>query len=278
MSNRRELLKAALGGIAFSTVRTAEATTSTTIALLHLAPRPGELGHNKRMIESAVLGASALGAKVVVTPELVVSGYGFRDLIGTDWVTREQATLFDWAGAIARKASAFLLLGTPEAAPAGSALFNSMILFAPDGSRVGHHRKINVLKVGSESWSSPGDRASVLAIDGVGRVGLFVCADMYSQRLVNETVSQGVDLLVSSAAWAPGLHGPDGEWERASQVSGRPVLVCNRTGADVLDFREAQSVAAVGGSLVASHGSPESAIVLVDWNPSARQLTNWRVA
>lgn len=280
MTERRNLLKAAVSAIGFAIVSTAkaEAKTSMTIALLHLAPRPGEVGENKRMVEAALERASALGAKVIVTPELVVSGYGFRDLIGTDWVARDQAILFDWAGAMARQASAFVLLGTPEAAPAGSELFNSMILFAPDGARLGHHRKINVLKVGSESWSAPGDRATAMAIPGIGRVGLFVCADMYSRRLVAETSSRGVDLLLSSAAWAPGLHGPNGEWEAASQVSGRPVLVCNRTGADVLDFRSARSVAAVGGSLMASHCSPGSAIVLVDWDPTARQLTNWRVA
>ena len=250
----------------------------TTLALLHLAPRPGEVGHNKRMVESAIGCLSGAGAKLIVTPELVVSGYGFRDIIGTEWIARDQEALLAWAGELARQASAFLLLGTPEAASASDTLFNSMILFAPDGTRIGHHRKINVLKVGSESWSAPGDRATALALDGIGRVGLFVCADMHSKRLVDETASQGVDLLVSSAAWAPGLHGPDGEWERASLSTERPVLVCNRTGVDVLDFTAAQSVAAVGGAVASSHRSADPAIVLVDWNLSARRLTNWRIA
>lgn len=275
MTSRRKLLEVAAGGIAFSSVMTAEAKTSIAIALLHLAPRPGEIAGNKRMIEGALQRAAAMGAKVIVTPELAISGYGFRDLVGTEWVARDQAELFDWAARLARDASASLLLGTPEAAD--GALFNSVVLFAPDGARAGHHRKINALKVGSESWSSPGDRATVLNIDGIGRVGLAICADMYSERLVRETADQGIDLLVSSAAWAPGFHGPGGEWERASLSTRRPVLVCNRTGADVMDFSAAQSVAAVGGSLVASHSSPGSAIVLVDWDPSARRVTNWRV-
>lgn len=248
---------------------------STTVALLHLAPRPGEVAHNKRMIEDAVRHASAKGARFVVSPELVVSGYGFRDAIGTDWIAQDQAGLFAWAGDLARQASVFLLLGTPEA---DVRLFNSQILFGPDGARLGHHRKIMVLKVGSESWSTAGDRPTVLDVDGVGRIGLFVCADMYSKRLVDETTALGIDLVVSSAAWAPGEHGPNGEWERASQETGRPVLVCNRTGMDVMDFRESRSVAAVGGAIAASHRSPESAIVMLDWVRQARQVSNWRVA
>jgi 5-aminopentanamidase len=255
-------------------VTTATAVASATLALLHLAPRPGDIAHNKRMVEAAVRRASDGGARFVVTPELVVSGYGFRDAIGTDWVARDQPALLAWAADLARRQSVFLLLGTPEA---DGRLFNSQILFAPDGARIGHHRKIMVLKVGSESWSTAGDRSTVVALDGIGRVGLFVCADMYSKRLVAETAAREVDLLISSAAWAPGEHGPNGEWERASLEAARPVLVCNRTGMDAMDFRGSRSVAAVGGTIASSHSSPDSAIVLLDWTPQARQVSNWRV-
>jgi len=274
---RRIFVAGGLSAVACGTVSIAEAAAPITIALLHLPACPGEVERNKRSIERAALRASGLGAKFIVSPELAVSGYGFRDLIGTDWIARDQAALLDWAGAVARQTSAVFVLGTPEAGPVGKELFNSMIVFAPDGTRLGHHRKINVLKVGSESWSVPGDRATVVAVEGIGRVGLFVCADMYSKRLVAETAAQGIDLLVSSAAWAPGHHGPNGEWEGASQSTGRPVLVCNRTGADVLDFRAAQSIVAVDGSIVHRHASAGPAVVLVDWAPRAHELTNWRV-
>ena len=271
---RRNLLKAASAGLSSVTVTIARAGTSTTVALLHLAPRPGDIAHNQRMLEGEVRRAVSRGATFVVSPELAVSGYGFRDVIGTDWISREQSALFAWAGDLARQASVFLLLGTPEA---DGRLFNSQILFAPDGARIGSHRKVMALKVGSESWSTAGDRGTVVTVDCVGRIGLFVCADMYSQRLVDETAAQGVDLLLSSAAWAPGHHGPNGEWERASLATGRPVLVCNRTGIDALDFTESQSVAAVGGAIVSSHRSPDSAIILLEWAPQTRQIADWRV-
>jgi predicted amidohydrolase len=274
--HRRNLLQVFAGGVAFATVTPAAATPTSTIAL-PFAPRPGEIAANRTALEQAVRRAAASGARLIVTPELAVSGYGFRDLVGTDWIAREQAALFAWAGALARETRTSLVLGTPEAAPENGALFNSMVLFSPDGAVVGQHRKINALRVGSESWSTPGDRPTVLTVDGIGRVGFFVCADMYSTRLVDETAAHGVDLLLSAAAWAPGLHGPDGEWERASATTGRPVLVCNRTGRDVLDFEAARSVAAVDGTIAFSHASPEPRIALVDWTPDTRRLTNWRV-
>lgn len=206
-----------------------------------------------------------------------MSGYGFRDLIGTDWIAPGQAALFAWASALARETGASLVLGTPQAVPEKGALFNSMVVFAPDGSVTGQHHKVNALRMGSESWSTPGDRPTVLAVDGIGRIGFLVCADMYSPSLVDETSAQGVDLFLSSAAWAPGHHGPDGEWERASATTGRPVLVCNRTGKDVLDFDAAQSVAAVDGAIVFSHASPEPTIAMVDWTADTHRLANWRV-
>ena len=277
LRHRRNLLQVFAGGVAFATVTSATASPTTTIALLHLSPQPGEIATNTAALEQAVRRAAASGARLILTPELAVSGYGFRDLVGTDWIASGQSALFAWAGALARETGASLVLGTPEAASDNSALFNSMVLFAPDGSVTGRHRKINALRVGSESWSTPGDRPTVLTVDGIGRIGFFVCADMYSTRLVDETAAQGVDLLLSAAAWAPGHHGPDGEWERASATTSRPVLDCNRTGKDVLDFDAAQSVAAVNGEIAFSHASPEQSIVLVDWTAGTRHLTSWRV-
>jgi predicted amidohydrolase len=250
---------------------------SVTLALLHLDPRPGELERNRAAIENAVRRASALGSRFIVTPELAVSGYGFRDAIGTEWIMESQARRWEWAAGLARAASVFLVLGTPEAATSGVALYNSLMVFAPDGGQVGRHRKINALRTGSESWSTPGDQPTVADVPGIGRFGLFICADMYSKRLVDETAAQGVDLLLSSAAWAPGLHGPNGEWERASAATGRPVLVCNRTGVDVVDFTRARSIAAIDGSITHCHESVDSAIILVDWNQQNRELTKWRV-
>ena len=184
---RRNLLQVLAGGVALSAVTDAIAASTRTIALLHLAPRPGEIAANRHSIEQGARQAAARDARLVVTPELAVSGYGFRDLIGTGWIAEGQADLFAWAGALARDIGATLVLGTPEAT--SDALFNSMIVFAPDGRLTGRHRKINALRVGSESWSTPGDRPTVIAVDGIGRVGFFVCADMYSPRLVDETFS-----------------------------------------------------------------------------------------
>lgn len=256
--------------------RDGAASRPSTIALLHLAPRPGAIERNRRDIERAARKAARAGARLVVTPELALSGYGFRDTVGTDWIALQAPEHEGWAAALAREIAASVVVGMPEAGEDGL-LFNTMTLFDATGRLAGRHRKINALRAGSESWSTGGDRPTVLKIGGIGRVGMAICADMYSERLARETAALGCDIILSSAAWADGHHGPAGEWERASRETGLPVLVCNRTGVDVLDFAPARTVAAVGGTIAFSHCSPQPAMVLVDWTPARRELDNWRV-
>ena len=128
------MLKAALSGLSLSTVNTAKAEVSSTVALLHLAPRPGDIEHNKRMVEAAVRRASAMGARFVVSPELVVSGYGFRDIIGTDWIARDQAALARLGGATRPTG-----IGVPVAGHARGAIgrrcSTAMILFCARWAR-----------------------------------------------------------------------------------------------------------------------------------------------
>ena len=47
------------------------------IALLHLAPIPGDVAHNRRLVEAAVAAAAADDARWVVTPEFCVTGFTF---------------------------------------------------------------------------------------------------------------------------------------------------------------------------------------------------------
>jgi predicted amidohydrolase len=56
------------------------------VALLHLAPRVGDLEYNRRLVETALTTAAGLGAVWVVTPELWLCGYQFSPCIGTAWI------------------------------------------------------------------------------------------------------------------------------------------------------------------------------------------------
>lgn len=170
-----------------------------------------------------------------------------------------------------------LFLSCPEQDRESHKLYNSLFAIAADGTIVGSHRKINTLRVGSEAWSTPGTQAVAIPVPPFTRVGMLICADAYSPQIAKNLLNQGAKLLVSSAAWAPGLHGPNGEWERCTRDTGLPLIVCNRTGPDrTLDFRQAESVVAKDGRRLLSLSSARSAIFAVEWNLETQTLATMK--
>ncbi|MEL6713972.1 MAG: carbon-nitrogen hydrolase family protein, partial [Planctomycetota bacterium] len=125
------------------------------------------------------------------------------------------------------------------------------------------------LKVGSEAWSSPGADSAPFDTE-LGAIGMFVCADAVDPAIAARHARGGAELLLSSANWAPGLYGPDGEWERCSAETSLPLIVCNRTGTGrTLDFSEAESVVICRGERRLTLSSPEPVVFLVRWDRAA---------
>lgn len=245
------------------------------MAFLHLAPVPGDLAANRRAIETAVVRAAQQGAMWILTPELAVCGYTFADTLGTSWI---QPQPDPWVSGLCQQIARLqvtVFLSHPERDHKTDRLYNSLLVITPDGRLVASHRKINTLRVGSESWSSSGDHAQPIVIAPVGPVGLLICADAFSPTIARRLKAQGARLLVSSAAWAPGLHGPNGEWERCTKDTGLPLLVCNRTGPDrTLNFTKAESVVAKEGRRLLSLQSDRAALFLIDWDLATQTLAS----
>jgi 5-aminopentanamidase len=236
------------------------------VALLHVAPRAGDLAFNRRLIEHAIVTAAAEGADWVVTPELSVCGCTFVPLIGTDWISLQPDPWMRTISDLAARLQIVVFLSVPERDADSSLLYNATFVIDRTGAICGSHRKINALRVGSEAWSTPGTELNPIAVDG-RNVGLMICADAYTRGTAKQLHARGAELLVSSAAWPPGEHGPQGEWERATFDTGLPLFVCNRTGQDaILDFSSGESVVAHGGSRLISAFSPTSVVLTFTWD------------
>ena len=243
------------------------------IALLHLAPIPGDITKNRWLVEKAVNAAARLGATWIITPELIVTGYTFADNIGTKWIVPQPDPWMTHMSRLASRLRVTLFLSCPEQDRTSHKLYNSLFAIAAGGTIVGSHRKIHTLRVGSEAWSTPGTQAVAVPVPPFTRVGMLICADAYTSEIARSLQAQGAQLLVSSAAWAPGLHGPNGEWERCTRDTGLPLLVCNRTGPDkTLDFRQAESVVAKDGQRLLSLSSARSAIFVIEWDVKTQTL------
>lgn len=178
---------------------------------------------------------------------------------------------------LAAKLRVTIFLSHPERDPQSNKLHNSVFVIASDGTIAGRHRKINTLQTGSESWSTPGGQGLPIPLQPLNQVGILICADAFSPGIAVSLADQGARMLVSSAAWAPGLHGPNGEWERCTQDTGLPLLVCNRTGQDrALDFTAAESVVAKDGERLLTLSSDRSTVFTIDWNLQRQHLATPR--
>jgi len=243
------------------------------IALLHLAPRAGDLAYNQRLVEQGIEIAVKARANWIVTPELVTTGYTFAEIIGTEWITTQPDAWLQRISEMARRYGVAILLGHVERDQARNTLHNSVFAITAEGELLPQHRKINTLRIGSEAWSTPGINTNVIELHPVGKIGMLVCADAYSPHIAEQLKAKGARLLVSLAAWAPGLHGPNGEWERVTQLTGLPLFVCNRTGDDpLMNFAAAESVVAHHGRRLWSMTSAQSAAFLIEWDLEAERL------
>lgn len=234
-----------------------------TLGLLHLAPGRGELTSNRRLIEDATRAAAAAGCDWVVSGELVATGYDFVPVLGTDWIEPLPDEWLISYATLAAELGVAAFVDVPSRDPGTDTLHSTLIAIDRSGAVVGDHHKIAVIP-GVESWASSGTTAEPVMVDGL-RVGLLVCADAHPPGIADRHAEQGVDLFVSAAAWTPGHHGPDGEWESISVRTGRPVVVVNRGGVDDhRDFSDAVSTVVVGGERVVEVASAESAVFIVE--------------
>lgn len=245
------------------------------IALLHLAPTPGEVPDNRLLIERAIDTAAETGATWIVTPELAVCGYGFASRIGTNWITPQPDAWMTRLCRLAAERQVTVFLSVPERDRRTNRLHNSLFVIGQDGRLLGAHRKINALRGGSEAWSTPGRLAIPVPVAPFAGVGLMICADAFSPSIAALLRAQGAQMLVSAAAWAPGLHGPNGEWERCTRDTNLPLIVCNRTGPDTtLDFTFAESVVVQHGRRLLSLTAGRSTVFVFEWDLRRQTLAS----
>jgi predicted amidohydrolase len=231
--------------------------------LLHLAPVPGEIEANRRLLEHATRIAAAQGADWVLSPELVVCGYGFPSLIGTDWIRPEPSEWMSKFCALVRALGVSVFLSHPERNPQDKRLYNSVFFIDSRGGISGRHRKINTI---SDGWSAAGSVIEPVDCQGI-KVGILLCADAYTSQVADTLSSKGARILMSPAAWGPGLYGPKGEWEQRTLETGLPLMVCNRTGEDsTMSFCSAESLVVINGQKVLRHVSPNSVALTFDWD------------
>src|SRR6186713_3320175 len=116
--------------------------TVLRIALLHIAPRAGDLEHNFKLVERGVIAAAMAGAEWIVTPELCLSGYEFRPSLGTDWIDTAPDRYAEPFVHLSRRLGVTLFLSHAERDPDTHKLHNTTMVIGTKGGLLGTHRKL----------------------------------------------------------------------------------------------------------------------------------------
>ena len=244
---------------------------SIRIAMLHLAFKYDDIPHNVELLEALFLRALQGKPDIVMMPELAVSGYEFYKEIGKEWIKEEIPAILDRFSHLAQENKVAIVLSTPRYNVDKDRYYNAAIFIDEQGQTLGEYYKINVLP-GSEGWSSPGFEVKPIAWNGY-KIGLLICSDAYTENIARELAAQRADVLISPAAWAPGMHEPNGEWEQRSKETGLCMYICNRTGKeDKMNFEGSTSAVITDGRRVIEYSNKRPAILSVDvgaadWSP-----------
>jgi len=218
----------------------------TVVACCQLAPAFGDPAANRELAADAVTRAAGQGARVVVLPELISSGYVFRSPAEARACaeTADGPTVSRWARLAAERQIA-IVGGFCE--DAGGELFNSAALVDPDGLRC-VYRKAHLWDEES-LWFTPGSAAPPVVATRFGRIGVMICYDLEFPEWVRLPALDGAQLLCAPTNW-PAFPRPDGERpaeivrvQADAAVNRMFIAACDRIGAE-------RGVDWVGGSVI----------------------------
>ncbi|MBW4562194.1 MAG: NAD+ synthase [Mojavia pulchra JT2-VF2] len=219
------------------------------IAIAQLNPTIGDLPGNTQQILEAAQQAVAVGARLLLTPELSLCGYPPRDLLlNPSFVTAMGTTLQKLARDLPPNLA--VLVGTVEEnfkanITGGKSLFNSIALLE-DGQvkQVFYKRLLPTYDVFDEQrYFEPGLQANYFTLDNID-IGVTICEDLwndeefwgkrsYTINPIADLAILGVDLIVnlSASPYTVGKHNFREVMLRHSAVRfQQPMIYANQVG------------------------------------------------
>jgi predicted amidohydrolase len=165
---------------------------------------PGEPKRNLQVALDMIDLAASRGVELLVLPELWPSGY---DPISLNEDAHQAAEPRDGARSrrlsdAARATSMWLVAGSVPELGEDGALYNTALVYNPQGELVAWHRKAHLYPLtGEHSIFRPGDRLTTFKDPTLGVVGVVVCFDGDFPEVAQTLARRGARLVVAPAAY-----------------------------------------------------------------------------
>jgi predicted amidohydrolase len=215
--------------------------------------------------------AAASGARIVLYPELIVTGYLAAERMPAlaEWLTGAAVTRL---AAAADGLGICLAFGLAERTESGA---HNSLVFVDGGGRVaGVYRKVHLWDA-EKTWAQPGAGAVTVTLDGLD-VGGWICYDTRFPELARAEALAGAELALVATAWL----GPGEEWELAlrARAVDNGIYVA---GADIVDpeigCRGRSLIVDPRGTVIARAEPDTEGLILADLDPDVMAQQRGRV-
>jgi predicted amidohydrolase len=246
-------------------------TESTTIGMAQWWAAVNEPQRNLHDALSLIDRLAARGCDLVLLPELWPCGYDPATL-ASDAAAAAEPLDGPRGRALSNAAvsqSIWLFAGSvPELD--GGELYNTAVVYGPDGQLAASHRKVYLYApLGEDNVFAAGTQPTVLEVDGLGTVGLSTCFDGDHPAYARQLHDLGARIVVEPCAYEVAAESWwDVLYPANALVNGQWWLMSNQCGGELLGRSR---VIAPDGSIVAEAGrvgddtaDPELLVVSVD--------------
>ena len=206
------------------------------VATIQFAPFYRRKRENLTRLVGLIKEAAREGAKLIVMPELALSGYSMMSVgeaaMEAEVICKEAPTMRLMLG-LAAHLDVRLVWGMVERDPGTDKLYNSQVYVDPKGY-FESYRKVNGF--GQDwSWATMGEaNPPVIKDDLFGKVGLLICRDVRDKKdeKWNSFYEKGdSDLVCFSSAWGKGGI-PATAWMDFVRNNRTTLIVSNRYGTE----------------------------------------------
>ncbi len=179
------------------------------VAVVQAAPVMFDTRRSLQKVADLTADAAKMGAGLVVFPEAFIAGYpkghdfgvsvGIRSPAGRDDFRRLFESAIEvpgvgteFLGAVARDQGVHLVVGVIERD--GGTLYCTALIFAPDGTLLGKHRKLMPTAMERVIWGS-GDGSTLPVVSAnLGKIGAVICWENYMPLLRMAMYAKGIEL------------------------------------------------------------------------------------
>ena len=245
------------------------------LALCQLNATVGDIAGNAEQIQAGIVEARRVGAELVLTPELALTGYPPEDLLLREHFLRDARIAIEQLAAGVHGIVA--IVGFPELSMETGGVYNAAAVLV-DGTIREIYRKVHLPNYGvfdEQRYFQAGRGGAVIDIGGE-RVGLTVCEDLWRPGPpASEEAAAGARLILNISA-SPYHAGKGCERERLfaerAREHGAHIAFCGLVGGqDELVFDGHSFVLDPTGRTIARAAQFEEELLICDLDPAAHR-------